>query len=71
MNEEISMMNLAQKIKIFFSYKIKLNNGKITEGSPARRIPDMKKTLKYTKIKKFTDLNQGLKKTFEWYQKKI
>ena len=30
----------------------------------------MKKTLKYTKIKKFTDLNQGLKKTFEWYQKK-
>ena len=71
MNEEISMINLAKKIKNFFSYKIKLKDGKITEGSPARRIPDMKKTLKYAKIKKFTNLNQGIKKTFEWYQKKI
>ncbi len=71
MNEEISMINLAKKIKNFFSYKIKLQNGKITEGSPIRRIPDMNKTLKFTKIKKFTNLNQGLKKTFDWYQNKI
>lgn len=71
MNEEISMINLAKRIKNFFSHKIKLQNGQITEGSPVRRIPDMNKTLKFTKIKKFTNLNQGLKKTFDWYQNKI
>ncbi len=71
MKEEISMMNLAKKIKRLFSYKIDLKNGEITQGSPHRRVPDMKKTLKFTKIKKFTSLNQGLSKTFRWYQNKI
>ena len=71
MNEEISMMDLAKKIKSLFSYKIDLKNGEITQGSPHRRVPDMKKTLKFTKIKKFTSLNQGLSKTFRWYQNKI
>ncbi len=71
MEEEISMIKLANKIKSFFPYNIKLKNGKITKGSPVRRIPDMKKTLKFVVIKKFTNLNQGLKKTFSWYQNKI
>lgn len=71
MNEEISIIKLANKIKRLFSYKINLKNGEITQGSPYRRVPDMKKTLKFTKIKKFTNLNQGLLKTFKWYQNKI
>ena len=42
MNEEISMIDLAKKLDYFFLI-VNLENGKITTGSPHRRIPDMKK----------------------------
>ena len=71
MSEEISMINLAKKIREFFTHKIHLKNGKITKGSPKRRIPNMKKTFKFVKNQKLTNLNLGLLKTFKWYQKKI
>ena len=70
MNEEISMMDLAKKIKSLFSYKIDLKNGEITQGSP-HRSPRYEKNFKIYKNKKFTSLNQGLSKTFRWYQNKI
>jgi len=71
MNEEISMIDLAKKIRLFFSHIVNLENGKITTGSPHRRIPDMKKTLKFVKIKKFINLNEGLLNTYNWYRNKI
>ena len=64
------MMDLQQKNKKFI-FTNKFQKWQITQGSPHRRVPDMKKTLKFTKIKKFTSLNQGLSKTFRWYQNKI
>ena len=33
-----------------------------TQGSPYRRVPDISKINKIYKIKKFIDLNEGLKK---------
>ena len=47
----------------------KIKKGEDTLGSPKRRIPDMNNTLKITKIKKLTSLNDGLKKTVNWYLK--
>ena len=45
MKEEINMFNLAKKIRKLIFNNAKLKKGKITEGSPPRRVPDMKRTL--------------------------
>ena len=69
MEEEITMFNLAIKLKNLIYIKSKIKKGEDTLGSPIRRIPDMDNTLKITKIKKLTSLNDGLKKTVNWYLK--
>ena len=69
MEKEITMFNLAIKLKNLIYVKSKIKKGKVTLGSPSRRIPDMNNTLKVTKVKKFTSLNDGLKKTVNWYLK--
>ena len=67
MNEETQIINLAKMIrKIYFSNS-RLIKGQITEGSPTRRVPDMKKTNQKTKLIKYTKLEKGLIKTLEWY----
>ena len=48
MKREVKIMYLANKIKTFVFSKSNLTKGKITEGSPSRRVPDMTKTLKKT-----------------------
>ena len=47
-----------------------LKKGEITAGSPFRRVPDMKKNIKITKIKKMVSLKNGIKKTIDWVVKK-
>ena len=67
MKEEISMNKVANKIKKLVYKKSKIKKGKNTLGSPIRRVPDMKKTIKYSRVKKFTNLEEGLITTFRWY----
>ena len=69
MKEEIKMINLAKKIRNLVLSNSKLKKGKITEGSPPRRVPDMKRTLGEIGKIKFTNLDQGLKITYNWYKK--
>ena len=69
MSEEIKMIDVAKKIKSFLRKNLILKKGKVTEGSPLRRIPNMSKTLKEIKSKKFVSLNEGLKITLNWYKK--
>jgi len=71
MKEEISILNVAKKIKKIVYNKSKIKKGPITPGSPVRRVPDMKKTIKFSKFKKFTNLREGLEKTARWYLKNI
>ena len=71
MKEEIKIIDLAKKIKKIIYKKSKLIRGRITIGSPKRRVPDMSKTIKKTKLKKFTNLDNGLNKTIRWYLDKI
>ena len=71
MEEEIKIFNLAKKIKKIIYNKSKLKKLFVTKGSPARRVPCMRKTLKKIPKMKFTNLNDGIKKTFYWYRKFI
>ena len=68
MEEEIKMINLAKKIKALLKTKMKLEKGQVTIGSPYRRVPNMSKTLKKIKFKKFISLNRGLDITLNWYK---
>ena len=61
------MLELAKKIKLLINSKSLLLKGKITLGSPPRRVPSIQKLVK---IANFTNLDFGLRKTIEWYLKK-
>jgi UDP-glucose 4-epimerase len=66
-SEEVRIFDLAKKILNLLKQNNKLKRGIITEGSPHRRLPNMKLTLSKIKSKKFTNLNEGLSKTISWY----
>ena len=70
MREEVEIFKLAKKLKSLIFKNSKIKKGKITLGSPERRVPDMKKTLKSIPYKKFINLNEGLMRTYEWYSQK-
>ena len=57
-------------IKTIIKTNIKLCKGSITQGSPRRRVPDTKKVISISKLKTYTSLKTGIKKTAEWVQKK-
>ena len=71
MKEEIKIIDLAKKIKKLVFKKSSLIKGKITSGSPTRRVPCMKKTIQETKISNFTNIDLGLSTTVNWYIKNI
>ena len=66
-DNEISIIDLAQKIKKILNSKKKLissNDKKF--NSPEKRKPDMKRSLRYSKIKH--NFEKGLKETVMWYK---
>lgn len=65
--EEIKIIDLAKRIKKLLLSDKKIIMGSITPGSPKRRVPDLKLTKKFSKVKKFTNLNVGLKKYIFWF----
>jgi UDP-glucose 4-epimerase len=68
--EEISMHNLCKKIlKISSRKDIVIKKKFIKNFSPIRRLPDMRNLFKHIKKIKFTKLEVGIKKTFEWYER--
>ena len=71
MREEIKIIELAKKIKKLVFKDSNLLKGSITLGSPKRRVPDMKKTIKKMKSRQFIDIDQGLFKTVNWYLRKL
>jgi nucleoside-diphosphate-sugar epimerase len=86
MNSEIckgKTLNLGvetDEIKIFEAVQMcwNINNKKIlpvhlspTEGSPERRAPDMKETLKILGNINYTKLEDGIGHTYDWYLKNI
>ncbi len=65
--KEISIMQLAQKIKKILNSKNKLISSNIQkDNSPEKRRPDMKRSISYTKTKH--NFEKKLKETVLWYK---
>lgn len=70
--ESISIKKLSQIIiKTTNREDIKISFYSKLNYSPKKRIPNMNKTLQLLKNFKFTSLNEGCKKTWNWYIKNI
>ena len=69
--EEITMHELAQKIIDLIGKEITINLLPDTPGSPVRRIPSIAKLKKAVNFVKAYSFEEGLQKTFEWYNKEI
>ena len=65
--KEISIMELAQKIKKILNLKNQLISSNLQrDSSPEKRRPDMKRSLDYSKINH--NFEKGLKETVLWYK---
>ena len=65
---EITMWSLAEQILSLTGRTLELEAGPDTPGSPARRCPDMTKTLAATRFEPKVSLADGLAETATWYQ---
>ncbi len=66
--KEISIMQLAKKIKRILNSKNKLISSNLEkDNSPEKRRPDMKRSLSYTKLKH--NFEKRLKETVLWYKR--
>ena len=65
--KEIKIINLAKLILFISKKKFKIVPMRVTQGSPFRRCPSIKNYRKIFNKIKFTSLEEGLKKTFNWY----
>ena len=70
-NEELSIMALAAKIRDIEELSCTLIPGSTTQGSPERRRPNIKKLETKLGPQEFTNLDDGLKKTVEWYRNRL
>ena len=67
-NEETKIFDLAKIIKKLLNSKKKLLKYTDTDGSPKRRVPDMKKNYKIFKKKRYINLESGVEKYINWYK---
>ncbi len=69
-NQEITIFNLIKKIKKIMNKNIILKKIHFEEGSSIRRKPNIDKLeINYNNKIEFTKLDEGLKKTVNWYEK--
>lgn len=66
-NEEYTISELAHRMANWFGLDIRVQPGKLPEGSPVRRAPDIHK-MQALGFKPIWDLDQGLAHTLPWYQ---
>lgn len=67
-DEETTMADLAAIVARTVGRRIEIAPGPDTEGSPARRRPDMSRTLAATSLRAFVPLEEGVRRTYEWYR---
>jgi UDP-glucose 4-epimerase len=68
---EVTIGELAQKIVDIVGRKLTLVPKPATPGSPARRCPDMKKTAALTGYRSQVSLEDGIRRTFDWYRTNV
>ena len=69
-NDEIKIIDLIKKILKILKIKADIKKGKLKYGSVKRRCPDISR-LKKLGYKRKYNLDLGIKKTLNWYQKNI
>lgn len=70
-NEEIRIVDLVAKIAAIMGQDIDINEQEATPGSPARRCPDVSKITRLTGYTASVSLDDGIRKTYEWYKDKL
>lgn len=68
---EVTIGELAQTVLTVVGKNLTVEPGPTTEGSPGRRCPDMSKTLRLTGYVARTDLEDGVRDTYDWYRRKV
>lgn len=68
MSEEISMLELAEKIKQLTESNSEIVFSDLPEGDPDKRKPDISLAEKELNWKPVVSLEDGLRKTIEWFQ---
>jgi nucleoside-diphosphate-sugar epimerase len=68
---EVTIGELAQKVIDTVGRKLTIVPKPATAGSPARRCPDMKKTTELTGFRSRISLEEGIRRTFDWYRTNV
>ena len=68
---EVTMREVGEMVIDVTGKKLEIESLPPPPGSPERRCPSMKKTIKYTKYEPQTSLKDGIKKTFNWYKENV
>lgn len=68
---EITMRDLAKIIIGITGKELEIKDMPTTEGSPKRRCPDMQKTNELIGYNERVSLNEGIRKTYNWYREHI
>lgn len=69
--EEISILDLAKKMFDLFDFHPKLEIHEAPKGSVLRRLPDLTKIKNLIGFEAEISLDEGLKRTMEWYRERI
>ena len=67
-NEETTISDIAKMIFKFAGYEPKTQENDPPEGSTPRRCPDIKKLCNLTNFQPKISLQEGVKRTYEWYK---
>ena len=68
---EITIMEVAKTVLQVVNKPLVIDAQPATEGSPSRRCPSMKKTTAAVGNREMVSLEDGIRKTFEWYREYI
>jgi UDP-glucose 4-epimerase len=68
---EVSIGSLAETILRVVGKDLSMVKQPATEGSPTRRCPDMTQTAALIGYRGEVDLEEGVRRTYEWYRQKI
>ena len=70
-DQEISIINLTKTIARVLKKNIDIKTLPDVEGSPSRRCPDISKIISMTGYSPQVNINDGIKKTYDWYKDKL
>lgn len=70
-HEETSIAELAEIIVGTVGKRLAIERGPVTEGSPARRRPDVSSVLAATGYTTFVPLPEGVRRTYGWYRENL